>query len=172
MTMETTQERLVRYLNDAWATEKALVADLQDMAEKSDQPEVKAMFEEHRTVTHQQEELLEARIRALGEEPSGGKGFLSQVAGKIGEALHKAHDPMDQTQQNLMKAFATENFECAMYESLAAFATEIGDTETAALARTIMEQEKQAAEKVWSFIGPCAVRPARMAGEGASLRAA
>jgi ferritin-like metal-binding protein YciE len=170
--METTQERLVRYLNDAWATEKALVADLQDMSEKSDDPEVKALFAEHRTITHQQEEMLEARIRALGEEPSGGKGFLSQVAGKIGEALHKAHDDFDQTQQNLMKAFATENFECAMYESLAAFATEIGDTETAAMARQIMQQEKQAAELVWQHVGRCAVRPARVAGEGTSLRAA
>ena len=170
--METMQERLVRYLNDAWATEKALVSDLQDMAEKSDDPEVKALFAEHRTLTHQQEELLEARIRALGEEPSGGKGFMSQVASKIGEALHKAHDELDQTQQNLMKAFATENFECAMYESLAAFATEIGDTETASLARQIMQQERQAADMVWQHMARCAVRPARLAGEGMGLRAA
>jgi ferritin-like metal-binding protein YciE len=172
MHMETTRERLVRYLNDAWATEKALVDDLRDMAEKSDHPEVKALFAEHSVVTHAQEEMLEARIRALGVEPSGGKGFLSQVAAKMGEAFHRAHDDMDQTQQNLMKAFATENFECAMYASLAAYATEIGDAETATLCQEIMQQEKQAAEKVWQQIGPCAVRPARITGEGASLRAA
>ena len=170
--MDTTRERLIRYLDDAWATEKALVDELRGLADKSDDPEIKAMFEEHRLVTHNQEEMLEARIRALGEEPSGGKSFMSQLVGKMGEAFHKAHDDMDQTQQNLMKAFATENFECAMYESLAVFATEIGDTETAALAREIMEQEKQAAEKVWSFIGPSATRPARVAGEGTTLRAA
>jgi ferritin-like metal-binding protein YciE len=170
--METTRERLIRYLNDAWATEKALVSELRDMADKSDDPEIAALFEEHRTVTHQQEEMLEARIRALGEEPSGGRGILSQMTAKLGEALHKAHDPFDQTQQNLMKAFATENFECAMYESLAAFANEIGDTETANLARQIMQQEKQAADQVWNFIGASAVRPARVTGEGDSLRAA
>jgi Uncharacterized protein conserved in bacteria len=170
--METTQERLVRYLNDAWATEKALVDDLRDMADKSDLAEVKALFEEHRMVTHQQEELLEARIRALGSEPSGGRGMMSQVVGKLGEAFHKAHDDYDQTQQNLMKAFATENFECAMYESLAAYATEVGDTETASLARQIMQQEKDAAEKVWQQIDPGAVRPARITAEGTELRAA
>src|SRR6476646_7352596 len=99
--METTRERLVRYLNDAWATEKALVDELQGLADKSQDPEVKALFLEHRAVTHQQEEMLEARIRALGEEPAGGKAFLSQVVGKLGEAFHKAHDEFDQTQQNL-----------------------------------------------------------------------
>src|SRR5579859_1385263 len=103
--MESTHERLVRYLNDCWATEKALVDDLRDLADKSDMPEVKALFEEHRNVTHQQEEMLEARIRALGKEPSGGRSFVSQLTGKMGEALHRAHDDYDQTQQNLMKAF-------------------------------------------------------------------
>jgi ferritin-like metal-binding protein YciE len=158
--MEDARERLVRYLDDAWAVEKALVASLEEMADKVNDLEVKSLFMEHRQVTHQQEEALEARIRALGEEPSGSKGVFNQLMGKIGDFLHRAKDDDDQTSQELMKAFATENFECAMYQSLEAYATAIGDSETAELARMHMRQEKDAADKVWQMIEPAAIRPA------------
>jgi ferritin-like metal-binding protein YciE len=162
--MENTQERLIRYLDDAWAVEKGLVSSLQDMANEVNDPKIKMMFEQHRQVTHQQEEALEARIRALGEEPSGSKGFFTQFMGKMGDFMHKAKDEYDQTTQDLMKAYATENFECAMYESLEAYATAIGDSATAALARAHHQQEKQAAEMVWSMVQSAAIRPAQIAG--------
>jgi ferritin-like metal-binding protein YciE len=169
--MQDTRERLLRYLDDAWAVEKGLVASLQDMANEVNDPQVKALFDGHRLVTHAQEEALEARIRALGEEPSGSKGFFTQFMGKIGDFMHKAKDDYDQTTQDLMKGFATENFECAMYRSLEVYATEIGDTETANLARAHMQQEKDAAQKVWELIDAAARRPAEVSGITASRAA-
>jgi ferritin-like metal-binding protein YciE len=160
--MESTQDRLIRYLDDAWAVEKALVSALNDMADEVNDPQVRALFQEHRQVTHDQEERLEARIRALGKEPSGGKGFFNQMVAKIGDVLHAAHDEYDKTAQDLMKAYATENFECAMYQSLASYATAIGDTETAQLARQHLQQEKEAADRVWPLIQPVAARPAQV----------
>lgn len=162
--MQDTQERLIRYLDDAWAVEKALVDNLKDMANQVNDPQIKSMFEQHRQVTHQQEEALEARIRALGEEPSGSKGFFSQLMGKVGDFMHKAEDEYDQTTQDLMKAYAIENFECAMYQSMESYATAIGDTETAQLARMHHEQEKQAAQMAWSMIQPAAIRTAQVSG--------
>ena len=161
--MENTRERLVRYLDDAWAVEKGLIPILNDMAEGANDPQIKAMFEQHRMVTHQQEEALEARIRALGEEPSGGKGFFSQFLSKVADFMHHAEDDYDATTQHLMKAYATENFECAMYQALEAYSTAISDTETASLARQLHQQEKQAAEMVWQMIEPAAIRPAQFA---------
>jgi ferritin-like metal-binding protein YciE len=161
--MESTHERLIRYLDDAWAVEKALVDKLRDMAEEVIDDRIRSLFEEHRAVTHQQEENLEARIRALGEEPSGGKGFFSQMMGKIGEAMHTAEDDYDKTTQDLMKGFATENFEIAMYQALESYASAIGDSETAQLARQHMQQERDAAEKIWPLIAPTAARPAQVA---------
>jgi ferritin-like metal-binding protein YciE len=161
--MESTHERLIRYLDDAWAVEKALVDKLRDMAEEVIDDRIRSLFAEHRTVTHQQEENLEARIRALGEEPSGGKGFFSQMMGKIGEAMHTAEDDYDKTTQDLMKGFATENFEIAMYQALESYANAIGDSETAQLARQHMQQERDAAEKIWPLIAPTAARPAQVA---------
>jgi ferritin-like metal-binding protein YciE len=161
--MESTHERLIRYLDDAWAVEKALVDKLRDMAQEVIDDRIRSLFAEHQTVTHQQEENLEARIRALGEEPSGGKGFFSQMMGKIGEAMHTAEDDYDKTTQDLMKGFATENFEIAMYQALESYASAIGDSETAQLARQHMQQERDAAEKIWPLIAPTAARPAQVA---------
>ncbi len=112
-------------------------------------------------MTHQQEEALEARIRALGEEPSGGAGFFSSFMSSIGNLLHQAHDEDDKTTQDLIKAFAIENLEMAMYQSLESYSNAIGDADTAALARTIMAQEKQAADLCWQMIPTCAVKPAQ-----------
>lgn len=156
--MENPQERLLRYLDDAWAVEKALVSALKDMANDANDPTVQALFQEHSVMTHQQEEDLEARIRALGGEPSGSKGFMNQMMAKVTDMMNSAHDDYDKTTQDLMKSYATENFEMAMYESLASYANAVGDTETAALAERIFQQEKQTAERVWAQIAPASAR--------------
>jgi ferritin-like metal-binding protein YciE len=161
-TMETAQERMVRYLDDAWAVEKALVNALDSMANEVTDPVVRALFEEHRIVTHQQEENLEARIRALGEEPSGTKGFFSSMMSRIGELLHRPYDDYDQVTQDLMKQYGVENFEMAMYESMAVYAEAIGDTASAQLAREHLAQERETAERVWKLIAPAAAHPAEM----------
>ena len=156
--MEDSRERLIRYLNDCWAAEKALVGTLKDMAEDSNDPQVRTLFEQHSQITWQQEEALEARIRALGEEPSGGKGFLNNIMGKVAELMSSAHDDYDKTTMNLCKAYATENLEIAMYESLIGYSEAVGDSDTAALARQIQDQEKQAAELLWPHISRTAAR--------------
>jgi len=164
MQMESTRERLIRYLNNAWAVEKNLVRMLDDMAGEVNDDRVRSLFREHRVVTHQQEENLEARIRALGEEPSGGKSFLTQLISKIAETVQGiTQDDYDKTTQDLMKAYAVENFEVAMYQALEAYAAAIGDNETAQLARQHMQQEKETAERVWALITPTAVKPAQIA---------
>ena len=153
---ESVQDRIIRYLDDAWAVEKALVSALRDMAADTHDPAVKALFEEHANLTHVQEELLEERIRALGAEPSGTKGFMNQMMAKASDMMNTGHDIYDKTTQDLIKAFATENLEMATYHSLETFATAVGDTETAQLARRIFEQEKETADRVWALIAPAA----------------
>jgi ferritin-like metal-binding protein YciE len=160
--METQKERMIRYLDDAWAVEKALVDVLDDMSKEGNDPQARQLFAQHRDMTHQQEEMLEARIRALGAEPSGGKGFMNTLMGKVGDLLDIGHDDYDKTTRNLTKAFATENFEQAMYESMAAYADAIGDTETAQLARTIQAQEQQTAQLIWPHVARTAARAIEM----------
>lgn len=156
--METTQERLIRYLDDAWGVEKGLVTNLKEMAKEVNDPQVRMLFEEHASTTHDQEERLEARIRALGEEPSGGKGFFNKMMAAIADVLHGAHDEYDKTTQDLMKAYATEHFEMAMYNALENYAMAIGDQDTAALARSLHDEESQTAARVWPQIAAAAAR--------------
>lgn len=155
---ESIQDRIIRYLDDARAAEKALVSALRDMANDANDPVVKALFEEHASLTHTQEELLEERIRALGSEPTNMKSFMNQMMAKASDLMNTGHDDYDKTTQDLMKAFATENFEMAMYESLEAFASAVGDHETAQLARRIHEQEKETADRIWPHISRAAKR--------------
>lgn len=163
--MENNRERLLRYLNDAWTVEKGLVQGLRDKAGKANDPQVEALFQEHAEMTHQQEEMLEERIRALGGEPTKTMGFLSQMMNKIADVLHQP-DVMDEDTQLLMKAYAVEHFESAMYESLAAFCEAIQDTETAALARRIQAQEQQTAQRLWARIPQAAIQPVTASGGG------
>ncbi|MBW3623809.1 MAG: ferritin-like domain-containing protein [Armatimonadetes bacterium] len=162
--MESVQDRLLRYLNDAWAFEKSLIPALETNANKANDPTAKALYQEHASVTHQQEELLEARIRALGGELNRAKSFMDQMANTLSGFMNIFHDEYDQTTQDLIKSYAIEHFEMGMYQSLESFATAIGDTETAQLARSIFEQEKETAERVWSQIGPAAARALQATG--------
>jgi ferritin-like metal-binding protein YciE len=57
-----------------------------------------------------------------------------------------------------MMAFAVENAEIAMYESLAEASRLAGDRETEALALRMQAQERATADKVWEQIGPAARR--------------
>ena len=170
--MEDSRERLLRYLNDCWAAEKALVDTLKEMAEDSNDPQVRTLFQEHSQITWQQEESLEARIRALGEEPSRGKGWVNSLMGKVADLFNAGHDEYDKTTQNLIQAYATENLEIAMYESLASYSDAIGDTETAALARQIQQQERQTAERLWPHVQRCAARAVAATEIGGTAEAA
>lgn len=157
---ESAQDRLLRYLNDAWAVEKDLVSTLKKMAEEVVDPTLRGLFAEHREVTQRQQEAIEARLRALGKEPSGGKGFFSQLLTKMLEALKTPQDDLDRIVQDLMKGFGTEHFEIAMYQALEAYARAIGDEETARLATLHMQQEQEAADKLRPLIAPTAARVA------------
>jgi len=162
--MESQLERLARYLDDALAVERSLASSLEDMAGDVDDRALKALFEDHRRVTQQQASNLEARIRALGQEPSSTKGFLSQAAAKVGDMLHAPKDDLDKPTQYLVKAFAAENLELAMYRALEVYAEAVGDQDTVRLARQHSQQEKETADRIWPLIAQTARRPAEVAG--------
>ena len=160
--MDDSQARLVRYLQDAWAVESGLVVNLKEMAEDVNDPEVQTHFMEHRASTMQQADRLSARLRSLGKEPPAGKGFLSQMLGMIGDAMHISPDSYDKTVQNLFVCYGWMNFGAAMYEGMEAYAKIIGDTETAELARSHKDEEQEAAKKIWPLISKCSMRVAEI----------
>src|SRR5581483_4540998 len=165
---ETSAEVIKRYLEDAIAAEKSFETQLQGFANEGDNAAAKAAFHQHALETKQQYERLTARLESLGGSPSTTKSFLAHVFGLSPKTAQLGHEKEERTTQNLMMAYAVENSEIAMYESLATVAEAAGDTQTATLAREIQQQEKATAEKVWQLLPTAALEAySRLTGETA-----
>ena len=170
---ETRTDVVKRYLEDAIAAEKSFETQLQGFAKEGDDEAAKAAFHQHALETKQQYEQLTARLEALGGSPSTAKSFLAHIFGLSPKAAQLGHEAEERTTQNLMMAFAVENSEMAMYESLITVAEAAGDPQTAALARQIQAQEKATAQKVWSLLPQAAlVAFRRVTSEGSAATAA
>lgn len=147
-------DRINRYIDDAIALEAGGIVGLKDMIADATDPIDAALFQEHLSQTESQKMRLEARLHALG----GTSNKLKDVMNKIGIAatdlLHLGKDAGDKATRNLIEAYSIENLEVASYESLYAAATEVGDMETAALAKAIQAEEEAAAKKIFARIAP------------------
>jgi ferritin-like metal-binding protein YciE len=154
---EDSKARLLRYLSDAHAAEEGGLAGLKDLAAEANDLDVRTAATEHQTVTQSQADRLEARIQALGGGKAGGKSLLNTIIGKGSDLLNIFHDQEDKQTQDVIKAYALENFEVGMYTSLRAYANAIGDAETSYLAETLMHEEQLAAERFLRLIPQVAV---------------
>lgn len=117
---------------------------------------MKALYETHAKETEAQHEELSAHLKQIGGSPSILKSFLSHTFGVAPKLAQLGHDAAERETQNLMMAFAVENAEVAMYESLATVAESVGDAKLIALARKIQQQEKATSEKLWPWISESA----------------
>ncbi len=154
---ENATERVLRYLTDAHAAETGGLQSLQDLANQATDPDVRAVVTQHVTVTQSQIDRLHARIGALGGKDSGGKNILNSVIAKGSNLVNAFHDTDDKQTQDVIKAYSFEHFEVGTYTSLQAYASAVGDTQTAQLAASIIQEEKQAAENLFRLIPQVAV---------------
>lgn len=152
MSNESSREVIQRYLEDAIAAERNFETQLKTFSKEGEQTPVQNLFAEHAIETKHQHERLAARLHALGGSPSTVKSFFAHIFNFAPKVAQLGHDPSEKNSQDLIIAFAIENSEIAMYEELAIVAGFAGDTETERLARTIQEEERAAAEKVWNLI--------------------
>ena len=150
-------ESIRSYLEDAIAAEKSFESQLRGFAEEGSSDQSHALFLQHALETRRQYERLTARLKELGGDASGAKSVLAHLVGLSPKLAQLGHDIMDRLTQNLMIAFAVENCEVAMYESLSVVCEEAGDRPTAELARSIQAEERETAEKVWKRLAPTAL---------------
>lgn len=154
----TIHDIIKRYLKDAIAAENSFESQLRGFAEEGDDMVVRQLFQQHAEETRSQIDRLTARLHDLGDSPSSMKSFMAHLFSFAPKTAAVGHDEAERQTQNLMMAYAVENSEVAMYESMATVAEAVGDAATAALARTIQKEEQQTAEKVWRMIAPSARR--------------
>ncbi len=146
--MTKIEEKLVEYIDDAYAMEQNVLRMLDSMIGTTEDPQMKRALENHRKETEKQAERLEARLRDHGASPSR----VKQVGGIMGALTKSVLDLTrgDKAGRNARDGFATEHMEIASYELLERVAKKAGDKETAKVARQNREEEEAMAKRIAS----------------------
>ena len=139
-------EQLTKYLTDAHSIEEQALAQLRYAPRIAGDHELAALFRAHLTETEDQERRVRTRLEAHDASPSKVKDVVMQ-AGGLGFVLFARSQP-DTPGKLTAHAYSYEHLELAAYELLARVADRAGDTDTAAIARDIREQERAMGERL------------------------
>jgi ferritin-like metal-binding protein YciE len=155
--MSRSEQKVVQYLNEAHASEMALVRVLQSQIAMTPRGTYRSGLEKHLGETRDHAERVQARLVELGQ---GGNPlqFLGGVAESVaGQALALAKTPLDLVRgsggeekvlKNAKDACATEALEIATYLSIERLARSVGDEQTAKLAGSIRADEEKMLERI------------------------
>jgi ferritin-like metal-binding protein YciE len=140
-----TEKRLLSYLADMHSVERQALVQMQ-LAPRLVGGGMAADFHRHRAETQGHLDLVGARLRAHGVEPSPAKDAAGWIGG-VGMALFARVQP-DTPGKLAFHAHSYENMELAAYRLLERVAEAAGDTETAAAARRIGDEEEAMAGRI------------------------
>jgi ferritin-like metal-binding protein YciE len=143
---------IIQYLNEAHATEQALVTTLQAHIAMTPRGEYRRLLERHLRETRGHARAVEDRLSALGAS----SGIVSTTIGLaetvIGQILSLTKGPIDLLRgtggeekllKNAKDECASEALEIATYDALEALADAAGDSRTAELARSHRADEER-----------------------------
>jgi ferritin-like metal-binding protein YciE len=139
-------EQLRKYLADAHAIEEQAIMLLEKAPEVTDEAQLIAVYEEHLVETREHAELVQARLEALGGDPSTSKDAALRLGALNWASFFRAHP--DTAGKLAAFAYAFEHLEIGGYEQLKRVAERAGDGQTARLAEQILVQERNAAERI------------------------
>jgi ferritin-like metal-binding protein YciE len=153
-------ERLILFLNDAWAVETAQADTFAALAVAAGPEDLRAVYEACHTVTRDQQAALAGRMQALGKAPSPARGTFSHLQARLWDTLHRPQEGPDRAVQELVQCFSNAQFQIGLYEALRSFAATAGDEATAQLAARHLAQEGALADRLGALLGPAAARAA------------
>jgi ferritin-like metal-binding protein YciE len=149
---ETSAEVIRRYLQDAVTASKDTEVYLQKLVSEANESEAKQVFQHLALETKTQRERFAARLTELGGSSASIHGLLSHLLGLASKAPHTGPEKDRRTIRNLMAAFATEHGKAALCEAIANMAEAASDYDTADLARSIRDEARTSAQKVWQVL--------------------
>jgi len=145
--------KLVQYLSEAYAKEKELETALEAHIAMTTRMPYKKRLRQHLTETKAHGRKLESRIKKIG---GGGPQLVDKVAGQAAgkvKALAKgpAHalrgvGEAEKMLKNAKTEYWNEHEEIATYTAIETLAEQLGDKETAKLAREIRREEERMAK--------------------------
>jgi ferritin-like metal-binding protein YciE len=134
------EERLLAWLNDAYALEQAQIEILENHADDARrQPHVRQKDREHLEQTQRHIDLLKKCIGELGEKPSKAKDAIGRISGAMNSLATEPFD--DEVVRNFLADYAAESLEIASYEAIIVLAEETGNRKIAKLCGEILEEE-------------------------------
>jgi ferritin-like metal-binding protein YciE len=160
--MDADRQKVVQYLNEAHASERALVRVLQSQIAMTPRGTYRDGLEKHLVETQNHAKRVGERLTALGQ---GGNPVLAVVGlaeTVIGQMLALTKTPLDLVRgsggeekvlKNAKDACATEALEIATYTAIERLAKAVGDRETAALAASIRADEEKMLQRILREIG-------------------
>src|SRR3954465_1465675 len=157
MSQSKEQQKVVQYLNEAHATEQALVRVLQSQIAMTPRGPYRNALETHLRETNAHARRVERRLGELGEGSNPLMAAVGAVETVIGQALALGKTPFDllrgsggeeKVLKNAKDASAREALEIARYTALERLAQSVGDDETATLAASILADEEKMLQRV------------------------
>ena len=165
-TLNERDTKLVRWLGEAHAKEAELEADLTAHISLTQKQAYKKRLQQHLKETRDHKRRVASRIKQLGgptgQSLIGATGSaVGEVAGKtvaavkgqVGAARALVTDQAETHLRNAQEELREEHVEIALYTRIEVFATEVGDRETAQLARSIRRDEERMAKFLTTELG-------------------
>ena len=155
--MSRSEQKVLQYLNEAHASEVALVRVLQSQIAMTPRGSYRTALETHLGETRRHAERVETR---LGELDQGGNpltAFTGLAETVLAQTLALSKTPLDllrgsggeeKVLKNAKDACATEALEIATYTALERLARIVGDEQTAKLAASIRADEEKMLERI------------------------
>jgi ferritin-like metal-binding protein YciE len=151
------QQKIVQYLNEAHATEQALIRVLQSQIAMTPRGSYRSGLETHLGETRDHARRVGRRLEALGEGSNPLMAVVGAVETAVGQALALGKTPLDllrgsggeeKVLKNAKDACATEALEIATYTAIERLAQDVGDDRTASLAASILADEEKMLKRV------------------------
>jgi ferritin-like metal-binding protein YciE len=155
--MSTSDQKVMQYLNEAHATELALVRVLQSQIAIAQPGSHREGLERHLDETRDHAERVGNRLEELGHHGGPITGAVGAVEALIGQIVALGKTPFDllrgsggdeKVLKNAKDACATEALEIATYTALERLARSVGDDTTARLATSIRADEERMLARV------------------------
>jgi ferritin-like metal-binding protein YciE/uncharacterized protein (DUF433 family) len=155
--MNADEQKVVQYLGEAEASERALVGVLRSQIAMTPRGSYRSALESHLDQTRRHGDRVAARLQALGRggDPLG--ALVGVIETAFGQALALTKTPFDllrgsggeeKVLKNAKDACACEALEIATYTAIERLARRVGDDETATLAASIRADEERMLARV------------------------
>ena len=158
--MNERDTKLVQWLNEAHVKEAELEADLTAHIALTEKKPYRKRLQDHLKETRGHKRSVSSRIKKLGGEPStapdvrgvpkvvgeaAGKA-VAGVKGQVGAARALVTPQTETHLRNAQEELREEHVEIALYTRIETLAEEVGDRDTAKLARAIRRDEERMAK--------------------------